>query len=207
MVFRAWKKLDQQGIAIKTLWIVIALLVFLNLMLMLFLATAPDRMRVYLPPDLTQGATISPHHVPKATVYAFAFQIFTAINSWDGDGTQAYGANIRHYHHYLSGSFYHTLQQDNLARQTNGELSRQRIMSAVSGMGYQPTDVTVLGNGAWKVMLHLQIVETLDGAVIKRVIMSYPLLINHVNTSIQVNPWGLVIGGFSASPYRIKTEA
>jgi len=138
MVFRAWKKLDQQSITIKTLWAVIAILVGLNLVLTWHLATAPQRMRVYLPPDLTRGETIAPNHIPKSTVYAFAFQMFTAINSWDGDGNKDYGNNIHRYHHYLSGKFYHDLKQDNLTRQANGELARQRIMSAVSGMGYQP---------------------------------------------------------------------
>ena len=78
-------------------------------------------------------------------------------------------------------------------------------MSGVSGMGYQPSDVKPLGNGTWQVQLHVQIVETLDGSVIKNVIMDYPLIVSRVHASIQVNPWGLAITGFNEQPYRIKT--
>ncbi len=205
MVFKAWKKLDQQGIAIKNMWIIIAILVFLNLCLVLSLANAPNKLRIYIPPDLTQGTTVQPGKIPKATIYAFAFQIFTAINSWPDSGEKEYGKNIHAYRNYLSAAFFERLKKDMGERKNNGELSRKRIMSAVSGMGYQPSDVKMLGNGVWRVNMKLEIVETLDGAVIKRVVMDYPLMVSRVSTSIQINPWGLVISGFSEPPYRIKT--
>lgn len=205
MIFNAWKVMDQKNIAIKYCWILIAILIFLNLFLLLALANTPSRLRVYIPPDLSHGAIINPHHIPRATVYAFAFQIFSTVNSWEGQNDKEYAKNINDYKNYFSGQFYQALQKDNANRAENGELNRSRMMSAVSGMGYQPSDVTVLGNGSWLINMHLQIIETLDGAVIKNVIMDYPLLIFRVHAPIQVNPWGLEIAGFKSSPYRIKT--
>ena len=92
-----------------------------------------------------------------------------------------------------------------LSPRLNGELTRKRIMSGVSGMGYKPSDVKVLGNGTWLVNMHLQIIETLEGSVIKNVIMDYPLVVSQIHASMQVNPWGLQIAGFNKHPYRIKT--
>lgn len=191
--------------SIKYLWIFISILIAINLFLAIGLMSAPNRLRVYLPPDLSHGAMISPKDIPKSVVYAFAFQIFTSINSWSDTGGTQYEKNISSYRNYLSASFYQALQKDNTDRAANGELSRDRIMSGASGMGYKPSDVSVLGDGTWLVNMHLQIVETLDGSVIKNVIMDYPILISRVHTAIAVNPWGLVISGFKAPPYRIKT--
>lgn len=205
MLFKAWKKIDQQGAAIKSLWIVIAILVVVNLFALLFLATAPDRIRIYIPPDLSHGAMLKAGVPNKSNVYAFAFQIFTAINSWPDSGTENYEKNIAAYKDYVSASYYAQLQDDVRQRTENGELGRTRIMSGVSGMGYKPSDVKSLGNGAWLVNLHLQIIETMEGSVIKNVIMDYPLVINQVHESIQLNPWGFSIAGFQQSPYRIKT--
>ncbi len=204
-MFKAWKRFDQLTLTVKTLWVVIALLVGLNTVALVGLATAPDRLRIYLPPDLSAGATLKPEQVPKATVYAFAFQIFTAINSWTTSGTQEYGKNLNGYQRYLSPAFYTALEQDKQARTSNGELARQRLMSAVSGDGYSLASVKVLGNGTWLVTLHLQLVETLDGQVIKRVIMAYPLVVSQVQASLAVNPWGLVLSGYQQAPYRLKT--
>ena len=205
VIFKTWKILDQQNLSIKYLWIFIGILFLVNIFLLCGLLSAPNKLRVYIPPDLSHGAMINPHHIPRATVYAFAFQIFTSINSWSDSGTLEYEKNINSYRNYLSASFYKLLQEDKNTRAENGELSRNRIMSGVSGMGYRPSDVKVLGNGSWVINMHLQIIETLDGSVIKNVIMDYPILVSRIHTSIQLNPWGLEIAGFYQSPYRIKT--
>ena len=205
MSFTAWKKLDQQSIVIKQLWIFISLLVGLNLCLLLGLVTTPSRLRIYIPPDLSHGAMLKPDKMTRDTVYAFTFQIFTALNSWPDSGTKEYEKNINAYRNYLTPAFYQKLQKDKQARTRNGELMRKRIMSGVSGMGYKPSDVKVLGNGTWLVNMHLQIIETLEGSVIKNVIMDYPLVVSQIHASMQVNPWGLQIAGFNKHPYRIKT--
>jgi len=148
---------------------------------------------------------ITPHHIPKSTVYAFAYQIFTAINTWTDSGQADYEKNIQAYKDYLSVRFYQKLQTDYQHRRENGALSRQRMMSGVTGMSYTPADVKSLGNGTWRVNMHLQIVETVNGSVVKNVIMNYPLMVARVHESIQVNPWGLALAGFYQPPYRLKT--
>ena len=205
MMFKSWKILDQKNGVIKSLWIVIGLLVCLNIYLTFNLSAVPNRLRIFVPPDLSRGAMIQPGNIPKSTIYSFAFQIFTAINSWPQSGDKEYGKNINSYRNYLSPSFYQQLIEDKQTRTTNGELQRKRIMSGVSGYGYKPSDVKALGNGTWLVNIHLQIMEYLEGSVIKNVIMDYPIMVSRVHDSITVNPWGLTISGFSGQPYRTKT--
>jgi len=206
ILFNAWKKFDELTLTIKTLWFVIGLLVLVNFLLIIGWISAPSRLRVYLPPDLTQGALIKVNEVPKSTVYAFAYQIFTAINTWTNSGADDYKKNINAYKNYLSPKFYQELLEDCATRSTTGALGRQRLVTGVSSMGYDPKDVEILGDGTWLVNMHLKIQETVNGSVVKDVTMDYPIVISRVNASIQVNPWGLAIQGYYKDPKRIKTS-
>jgi len=205
-IFNVWKKFDELGLTIKSLWVVIGILVFLNIFLVFGWMRMPSRLRIYLPPDLTQGAMLKPGKIPKSTVYAFGYQIFTAINTWTDSGSSDYRKNINAYENYLSPSFYQELLEDHATRAANGSLGRQRLVTGVSGMGYSPQDVRILGDGTWLVDLHLKIQETVNGSVVKDVVMDYPLVVSRIHTSIQVNPWGLAITGYNKDPHRVKTN-
>lgn len=205
-LFNQWRHADQQHALIKSLWGVIAVLVILNLFMWLGWKSAPDRIRVYLPPDLSSGALVTPGAIPKSTIYAFTYQIFTALNTWSDNGSDDYLKNINAYKHYFSEKFYQELLKDYSRRQTNSALNRQRIMTGVTGINYDEASITVLGNDAWKLDLRLHIVETVTGTVVKDVIMDYPLRVAKINASIQVNPWGMQIMGYEGAPYRVKTN-
>ena len=69
-LFHQWRHTDQQQALIKSLWIVIIILVILNGLMWLGWKSAPDRIRVYLPPDLSSGALVTPGAIPKSTIYA-----------------------------------------------------------------------------------------------------------------------------------------
>ncbi len=205
MSFKAWKRIDELHMALKYQWFTIAALVIVNFIAIFHLINAPKMLHVYLPPDMSHGAVVKPNEVPKSTVYSFAFQIFTAINSWPESGTKNYNKNLNNYRNYLSSSFLQSLKEDVQNRAATGALVRSRIMSGVTGMGYRDVEVKFLGNGLWHVNIKLQIVESLDGGVLKNVIMDYPLIVRQVNESIQINPFNLVIAGFYQQPYLIKT--
>lgn len=205
-IFQAWKKFDDMSLTIKTLWALIGVLVMIIAFLIIGWMKAPSKMRFYIPPDLTQGAMIKANDIPKSTIYAFAYQIFTAINTWSTQGSVDYHQNLESYKNYLSPRFYRVLLEDYATRQANGSLGRQRLVTGISGMGYNPNDVNIIGNGTWNVTLHLKIQETVHGSVVKDILMDYSLIISRVNASIQVNPWGLVIGGYNVEPARVKTN-
>lgn len=204
-VFNAYKYFDQQQQVIKALWIFIGLLMVINIYMFIGWQSVPLHQRLYLPPDLSAGKLLKTESIPKNTIYAFGYQIFTAINTWNDSGEIDYKKNIAQYRNYLSPSFQQNLHEDYKKREASGALSRKRIMSGVSGRGYKPKLVKYLGNGTWRVDMALQIQESVSGSVVKNVIMDYPLLIERVNESIQDNPWDLVVAGFYAPPYRIKT--
>lgn len=204
-VFNAWKKFDELTLTIKTLWAVIALLVFINLILMFLWNNQKDSIRMYIPPDLSQGVYVKPGEANKSNVYSFGFQIFSAINTWNKSGEENYRKNISLYRNYLSSSFYQKLMNDFDSRSSNGELMRIRIMGTDPSEPFNSDFVHYVGNGSWHIDLHVEIEETVNGTVVKHVLMCYPLIIQQVNTSIQNNPWGFVISGYYSTPYRVKT--
>lgn len=205
MIFQVWKRLDQLTLTIKSLWVMIIILLACNFLLFVGWKSSPKLLRIYLPPDLSQGAMIQPETINKNTVYSFAYQIFTAINTWTQDGQEDYSNNINAYRNYLSSHFYQTLLEDMKARQQEGALSRQRLVSGITGLGYSSSSVEVLGKDTWLVTLQLQIQESVDGALVKQIEENYPLVVTRVNTSVQINPWGLIISGFKSPPHRTKT--
>lgn len=205
-VFNAWKKSDEFTLVIKSLWIVVGILVFINLILVIGWSTAPNRLRVYLPPDLSRGSMIQPGEIPKSTVYAFAYQIFTSVNTWTNSGVDDYKKNIVAYKSYFTPSFWKIISDDYGSRIANNELGRMRLVTGVSGMGYEQNQVEILGGGSWLVNLRLKVQESVGGSVVKDVVIDYPLIISRVNESIQVNPWGLAISGYYKEPFRIETN-
>lgn len=204
-IFTQWRREDQQYAILKYLWCFIAILVAMNILSFWGWKTSPAKLRVYLPPDISQGALLKANTVPDSTVYAFAYQIFTAVNTWSSNGESDYKHNINAYKNYLSPMFQERLHEDYTHKHATGALKRKRTMTAITGAAYSPNRIKVLGNGLWQVMLKLKITESIKGSVVKETILDYPLLISQVNTSVQVNPWGLVIIGFSAMPQRVET--
>lgn len=205
ILFTQWRRDDEQNAVIKVLWSVIGILVFIILLLSMGWISAPSRLRVYLPPNLDHGNWIKPNDIPKSTIYAFSYQIFTALNTWTHSGTLDYQKNMNAYKNYFSSRFYQRLENDYLDRANTGALNRERILSGVSGMDYDAPLVQYMGNGTWHVDLKLHLIETVDSSLVKDVITDFPLIISRVNESIQVNPWGLIIDGYYQEPTRIKT--
>ncbi len=206
-MFKAWKKIDQQGAAIKSLWLVIAVLVVANFYVVTRLANVPNTLRVYVPPSVIagSGAKLKPNEVPSTTVYGFAFEIFSTINSWPTSGEEDYKKNISEYRNYLSPAFKRALFEDAQNREASGALMRTRIVSGIANMGYDANSVQYKGNNTWSVNLKLHLLETVDNNTTKDVFIEYPLLVKRVAMPITLNPWGLVIIGYASSPTRIKT--
>ena len=203
-MFNMWKRVDELSLTVKSLWIVIIVLAVLNSVAFIGLANAPSKIRIFLPPNISAGGTFSQNNIPKSSVYGFAFQIFTALNSWPNGGDNDYLKNINNYHYYMTRAFHQALMANYTSLSNNGSLSRQRIMS-LYGIGYKPSEVISLGNNTWRVNMSVQIIETVNSGIVKNVAISYPLIVKRERTSIAVNPWGLVIAGYADEPTRIQT--
>lgn len=203
-MFSYWKKINTLNVANKAYLICASLLFASNIFLIAKIASAPNKITVYLPPDVSAGATLRPNKIPSSTIYAFAFQIFSIINSWPTSGQVDYKANIDKYGPYLSPEMKKNLLQDLSFRKNNESLDRVRTMSL-----YRPFmdgDVKALSSDSWLVNINFRIVETVNNQVVKDVIMRYPLLIGRFRSPLDINPWQLRIEAIDGSIHRIKTN-
>ena len=206
MIFQHWRLLSEKNALIKSLWVVIGLMILVNILLFIGWQSAPNRLRIYVAPtQIANGAIVKAGDVPSDLVYAFAFEIFTAINTWSFDGIKDYKTAIQGFRYYLTVPFYQMLEGDYQTRLNHGSLSRLRAMTGVSGMAYQDADVVAKGRGVWDVTLHVKVQEHVNETPVKDVLIDYHLRIVQVNLPTELNPWGLAIDGFSSSPTRVKT--
>jgi len=206
MSFQLWRRIDSVNQTVKVLWVVIGILVFLNLMLFWGWQSAPQRLRIFVAPtQIAEGATVQADVVPDDVVYAFTFQVFSAMNTWSMDGNTDYISAIKQYRYYETDGFYHDLMDDYETRKAEGSLDRLRAMTGYSGMGFMPGSVTARGEGVWEVDLKLQVVERVGNTIVKDVLIQYPMRVVRTNLSVALNPWGLAIDGYVQTPQRIKT--
>jgi len=205
LTFKTWKEMEKKDLIIRAQWAGMGLILFFSLLLFWGWLAAPSRLTIRVPPDLDQGAIIKPGTIPPEDVYAFAFQMFSGINTWSFNGQKDYPQAIDSFRYFMTTRFYYAMEKDYQLRKKEGSLQRTRLMTGYTGMGYQPGSVKVLGDGAWEVNLKMHVVERVKGSVVKDVLIDYPLRIVTKNTSIKYNPWGLAIDGFYQPPKRIKT--
>lgn len=205
MSFALWKKIQTSERIIKSLWGVVGILVVLNVLLFFGWQSAPSRMTIYIPPDITQGTKERPNSIPNADVYAFAFQIFSAMNTWSHSGEQDYVNAIRGYRYYLTPRFLSQLKMDEKQRSRTGSLQRTRIMTGFTGMGFDRHSVRKLSENTWLVTLKMRVQERVGKTIVKDVLINYPLRVVKINMSISLNPWSLAIDSFESPPTRLKT--
>jgi len=127
-MFKLWKAIDDDKRLIKILYITISFLTLSNLMFWIGWLKAPEKLRVYIPPDLSKGVTLKPDHISKAEVYAFAFNMWQLMNSWPENGEIDYMKRIQSLRFYLTPHLYQHLQEDYINRKNNGELYRVRYL-------------------------------------------------------------------------------
>ena len=101
----AWKKEDRDAALIRTLRTGIGLLFVLCLVFAAGWIQAPSHLRIYIPPDISNGATLKMNDVPHSFIYSFAYELWQEINYWPEDGSQNYAKNLKIYAAYLTPYF------------------------------------------------------------------------------------------------------
>src|SRR5687768_2739742 len=96
-LFNAWKKEDRDAQFIKIQTRFIVLLFVLCIFTLIGWTTSPSRLTVYIPPDISNGATLKAGTIPNPLIYSFAYEVWQEINYWPQDGTQDYKNNIHTY--------------------------------------------------------------------------------------------------------------
>lgn len=204
-LFNSWKKEDQDAAVIKAQTKTIYLLFAAILVCAIGWMTAPSRITLYLPPDISNGATMKVGEIPSPLIYSFAYEVWQEINYWSQDGVQDYQKNIQTYWPYLTPNFKSDLLQDYKDLKTSGQLQRQRFLQGISGAAYESANVKKLSDSTWEVDLKMRLTEYRNNQPVKDVEILYPLKVTRMNVSQQNNPYGLAIAGFIAEPIRLKT--
>jgi integrating conjugative element protein (TIGR03746 family) len=204
-LFNAWKKEDRDLQVIKLQKQFIYLLFGISLLLFIGWMSAPSRLTVYIPPDISNGATLRAGEIPNPLVYSFAYEVWQEINYWPTEGTVDYQTNIHTYGSYLTPNFKSTLLQDYEDLKTSGQVQRQRFLQGITGAAYEATNVKKLSDNSWEVDLKMRLTEYKNNQPVKDIEILYPLKITRMNVSPQNNPYGLVIAGFISEPVRLKT--
>ena len=204
-LFNAWRKEDKDQQAIGLLLKVIYLLIFICSLCMLGWMRAPSHLTVYIPPDISNGATLKAGEIPNPLVYAFAYEVWQEMNYWPQDGTQDYKKNLHTYWSYLTPNFKADLLQDYQDLQASGQVQRQRYLQGITGAAYDAANVKKLSDNTWEVDLQMRLTEYKNNQPVKDVEILYPLKITRMAVSQQNNPYGLAIAGFVSDPVRVKT--
>ena len=153
---------------------------------------AADDVRVFVPPDLTEGVVVRADEPQAAHVYAFAFHLWQQLYRWPTDGAADYAMRIDAFAAFLTPGCRAELADDARARAAEVR-GRERAVWAIPGRGYRAEKVIRRGPGAWTAYLDLQIEETLDGTLVKERLVRYPVRVARYDVDRQKNAWGLAI--------------
>lgn len=205
MSFQAWKQSERDQRLIRVQQRFIGILAVLCALLGIGWLLAPTYLKIFIPPDLSNGAWLKPNEIPKPLIYSFAYQVWQEINHWPQNGEQDYAKALRTYQAYVTPSFQATLADDDQALSRLGQLQRQRTLQGIDA--FDPSSVTALTNHSWQVNLTLHLTEYQNHQVVKSIDMLYPLKVVQISTSEQQNPYGLALAGFVHEPTRLKTYA
>ncbi len=203
-MFKVWKIIESDRRVIILLVVSLVCLLLMNIMLWFGWKNAPNKIRVYIPPNLSTGISQKIGEIPKSNIHAFAFNIWQLLNTWSENGETDYRQSLANLRNYLTPQFRERLQHDYQQRKDDGQLLRIRYLQGINGIHFQEDNVQELEHGVWEVTLPMRLVEWVKDLKVKDIKIEYKLRIVRFNVSQQHNPWGLAIAGFVTEPTRIQ---
>ena len=169
--------------------------------------TAPTRITLHYPPDLSSGAKMNVAEIPKANIYLFSFYIFQQLNRWETNGEDDYYRKIHILKNYLTASCFQDRLDDYGYKKSRNELAgRERSVREIPGRMFENKRVVKTSYSSWIVSMDLHVVETLQGEKIKERFINYPINIVRFNVDPENNPWGLAIDCLASTPRIIEIE-
>lgn len=203
--FKAWKKEDRDLAIIRAQTGFIGLLCLLCLVFAIGWMTAPSHLRIYIPPDISNGATLKVNDIPNPLIYSFAYELWQEINYWPEETGDNYTKNVKRYAAYLTPDFQQSLLQESSELKAAGQIQRQRFLQGISGAAYDSSNVKKLGPDTWEVDLNVRLMEYKNNEPVKDVEILYPIKVTRRDVSQSDNPYGLALAGFISPPVRGKT--
>jgi integrating conjugative element protein (TIGR03746 family) len=192
---------------IKLLLGAVVTLVLLLALALVGWARAPSAITLHYPPDLSTGAQQPLGEIPKANIYSFAFYIFQQLNRWPTDGQEDYFERIHALKNYLTPACFEERLSDHHLRDRNNELAgRARAVWDIPGRGFSATRVRSTSDESWVVGLDLHVQETYRGERVKDRLIHFPLRVVRYEVDPELNPWGLALDCYAATPQLIDVE-
>ncbi|WP_210467426.1 PFL_4703 family integrating conjugative element protein [Vibrio crassostreae] len=168
---------------------------------------APKQLTIRIPPDLSNGAVLSPFDFPKPSILSDTSYLWNAINTWKESGEIDTEKNLFRWQHFMSPEFQQQLRDEYALRErkNRGSLNRTRRVWAVprSLHDYEQR-VIKTGPSTWTVYLDMEIEEMYLGQVVKDTVFRYPLLVERYEANIEMNPLAIRIVGYAEKPYRVE---
>jgi len=180
---------------IKTLRAIVIICLMIILALWIRNGSLQETQRLFIPPDLAQGAVVEFDQVPPPVIYTFASYIFQQLNRWKNNGDIDYRERIYTLQGYLTPSCIQFLTNDMNRKRKLGELrSRVRSIETIDNEGYVRQRVSIESKGSsWLTWLDFTIRETISGHPVKNINVRYKLRVVKFDVDKEVNPWGLAI--------------
>lgn len=184
--------------------IIIGLLGLFLLILIVILFTYPSRLRIDLPPDLSQAQSIKPGYIYPSTAHQFASTFFQYVNTWKNSGDEDYRNRRNEIRAYITQNFYDALKKDFERKLAQGELKgRTRQIELAEGSIYKP-ELVVSRDGYWIATVRFNIIERFFDQVVKDVQIEYKIIVVRHNVDPSLNSYQLALDGFAESPKIIK---
>lgn len=198
-------ELAGQREAVRALWAGIGVALVCAVTMGIGWMTAPSSLRIYIPPDLSAGATVAADEPRPADVYTYALYIWQQLYRWPMDGSRDYRSKIETMVNFFTPRCYQDRLDDYQQRNGRRELAgRQRAVWEIPGRGYTPERVRAEGAGSWVVSLDLEIQETVLGEPVKTRLAAYPVRVVRYDVDRELNPWGLALDCLADVPRAIE---
>jgi integrating conjugative element protein (TIGR03746 family) len=168
--------------------------------------TAPSRITLHYPPDLTGGAVHGITDIPKANIYSFTYYIFQQMNRWPTNGEDDYFERIHTLRNYLTPAcFEDRLEDYRIKKEVKRVLAhRERAVWEIPGRGFDQNRVRQTSHASWIVSLDMHVTESYRGEHIKDRLINYPLKVVRYAVDPELNPWGLAIDCLAGLPRIIE---
>jgi len=186
----------------RTIWFLAIALLIMGVCLMFTvhrISTMATKLKLHLPPDVSQGAIVEVGKLPIPTAYTYARYIWQNLNTWTQNGATEYEESIDGFACYLTPEFQEHLKQNVIEKRAKGELNRTRQLS--DAHLYKAQYVNKFSETTFGVWLDQNLEETVRGQPVKSIAMRYPLYL--VADQRPCNALHFSLGGFMESPSRL----
>ena len=198
------KALNGRDSHILTLRVVIAVLVIGLFYVIHGWNSAPERIKIDIPPDLRSGSTRGIEERHPFNIYAFGYYIFQQLNNWPVKGLDDYKKRIHQLSCYMTPEFKAELDRDYDRRLQRHELTRTRAVQEMPDRKYNPKRVYTESGDSWVAFFDLNVKENYRGETVKDIFLRFPIRIVRWDVDAECNLWGLALDGFYKQPKRLE---